>query len=397
MHAALRGPSDYSQEPARHPSLRINAKEPFNAEATRRDLAASYITPVDFFLKRNHGPIPIVHDINSYYVTISGMIDRPRKLSLDDIKKLPKYNVTATLQCAGNRRTEMSKTRKVRGVGWDVCALGNATWGGAKLSDVLRLIGLPYHTEISPSGGKHVEFTSVDQCPEEKGGPYKASIPLGHATNPAADVLVAYEMNGEVLKRDHGYPLRVVVPGVIGARSVKWLDRIDIIEEECQGFFMQKDYKMFPPSVDWDNIEWSARTPQMDYPVQSAICSLEDTNVIVPGEVNVTGYALSGGGRGIERVELSTNGGKSWFGAIRYQKDGVPYIAGDITSDKWAWVLFKAVVDVKGDTEIVVKAVDSSANVQPESVESIWNLRGILNTCWHRVRLSTMHNLRSFL
>ncbi|MCH1922985.1 molybdopterin-dependent oxidoreductase, partial [Shewanella sp. A3A] len=80
---------------------------------------------------------------DSYYVTVAGLIERPAKLYLNDIKKLPKYNVTATLQCAGNRRTEMSKSRKVRGVGWDVCALGNATWGGAKLSDVLQLIGVP--------------------------------------------------------------------------------------------------------------------------------------------------------------------------------------------------------------------------------------------------------------
>jgi hypothetical protein len=72
----------------------------------------------------------------------------------------------------------------------------------------------------------------------------------------------------KVLNRDHGYPLRVVVPGVIGARSVKWLDQISIIEEECQGFFMAKDYKMFPPTVDWDNIIWSTRKPQMDFPVQ---------------------------------------------------------------------------------------------------------------------------------
>ncbi|CAL4892398.1 unnamed protein product [Urochloa decumbens] len=391
---ALRGPSDYSGEPHRHPSLRINAKEPFNAEPARRDLVASYITPVDLFFKRNHGPIPILDDIDSYCVTIGG---GPRRLSLDDIRRLPKYNVTATLQCAGNRRTEMSKSRKVRGVGWDVCALGNATWGGAKLSDVLQLVGVPYHTEITPSGGKHVEFVSVDQCPEEKGGPYKASIPLGQATNPAADVLLSYEMNGEVLKRDHGYPLRAIVPGVIGARSVKWLDRIDIIEEESQGFFMQKDYKMFPPSVDWDNIMWSTRKPQMDYPVQSAICSLEDMSAIKTGQVTVVGYALSGGGRGIERVDISPDGGKSWFEAHRYQKQGVPYVAGNITSDKWAWVLFKAIVDVKGDIEIVAKAVDSSANVQPESVESIWNLRGILNTCWHRVRILATPKLRSFM
>ncbi|XP_020106561.1 sulfite oxidase-like isoform X1 [Ananas comosus] len=385
--SGLRGPSDYSEEPLRHPSLRINAKEPFNAEPTREDLISSYITPVDFFYERNHGPIPIVDDINSYYLSIGGLVEKPKKLSLDDIKKLPKYNVTATLQCAGNRRTAMSKIRAVRGVGWDVATLGNAIWGGAKLSDLLELVGVSHHTAITSLGGKHAEFTSIDQCPEENGGPYKASIPLDQATNPAADVLLAYEMNGEVLNRDHGYPLRVIVPGVIGARSVKWLDRIDIIEEESQGFFMQKDYKMFPPSVDWDNIDWSTRKPQMDFPVQCAICSLEDTNVLKKGEVIVAGYAVSGGGRGIERVDISVDGGKTWLEASRCQKSDVPYVSCDVTSDKWAWVFFKAVVDITEDSTIIAKAVDSSANVQPERVETIWNLRGILNTSWHRIRL----------
>ncbi|KAE8718190.1 Sulfite oxidase [Hibiscus syriacus] len=183
------------------------------------------------------------------------------------------------LQCARNRRTAMSRTQKVRGVGWDVSAIGNAVCGGAKLADVLELVGIPKLTSSTLSGGKHVEFVSIDKCKEENGGPYKASIPLSQATNPEADVLLAYEMNGEPLNRDHGYQLRVILPGVIGARSVKWLDSINIIAEECQGFFMQKDYKMFPPSVDWDNIDWSTRRPQMDFPIQ----------------ITISGYAASEG------------------------------------------------------------------------------------------------------
>uniref|UniRef100_A0ACD6ALS2 Uncharacterized protein n=1 Tax=Avena sativa TaxID=4498 RepID=A0ACD6ALS2_AVESA len=265
----LTAPSDYAEEPPRHPDLRINSKEPFNAEPHRSALVSSYITPVDFFYKRNHGPIPKIDDISRYSVSINGLVNKHIQLSMADIRLLPKYNVTATLQCAGNKRTAMSKVRKVRGVGWDVSALGNATWGGAKLSDVLELVGIPKLSSITALGGKHVEFVSVDRCKEEKGGPYKASIPLKQATDPDADVLLAYEMNGEIINRDHGYPLRVVVPGVIGARSVKWLDSISIIKEECQGFFMQKDYKMFPPTVDWDNIDWSTRRPQMDFPVQN--------------------------------------------------------------------------------------------------------------------------------
>ncbi|KAL6900923.1 hypothetical protein ACP4OV_005599 [Aristida adscensionis] len=383
----LTAPSGYAEEPPRHPALKINSKEPFNAEPHRSALVASYITPVDFFYKRNHGPIPKVDDLARYSVSISGLVDKPIQISMAEIWALPKYNVTATLQCAGNRRTAMSKVRKVRGVGWDISALGNATWGGAKLCDVLELVGVPKLSSMTPLGGKHVEFVSVDKCKEEKGGPYTASIPLKQAADPDADVLLAYEMNGEILNRDHGYPLRVVVPGVIGARSVKWLDKINITEEECQGFFTQKDYKMFPPSVDWDNINWSTRRPQMDFPVQSAICTLEDVDVIKGRKARIAGYALSGGGRGIERVDISVDGGKTWVEARRYQKDNVPYVSDGPHSDKWAWVLFEATLDIPANAEIVAKAVDSAANVQPEKVEDIWNLRGILNTSWHRIKI----------
>ncbi|CAK9175128.1 unnamed protein product [Ilex paraguariensis] len=388
----IRGPSDYSQEPPRHPCLQINAKEPFNAEPPRPVLISSYVTPVDFFYKRNHGPIPIVDDIEKYCISITGLIGNPKKLFMNDILKLAKYNITATLQCAGNRRTAMSKIRKVKGVGWGAAAIGNAVWGGAKLADVLELVGVPKLTGTTPSGGKHVEFVSIDKCKEENGGPYKASIPLSQATNPEADVLLAYEMNGEPINRDHGYPLRVVVPGFIGARSVKWLESINIIPEECQGFFMQKDYKMFPPSVNWDNINWSTRRPQMDFPVQCVICSLEDVNVVKHGEITIKGYAVSGGGRGIERVDVSIDGGKTWMEASRYQKTGIPYISDDTSSDKWAWVLFEVTTDIPSISEIVAKAVDTAANVQPENVEVIWNLRGILNTSWHRVHVRVGHS-----
>ncbi|KAI3463107.1 hypothetical protein Pfo_019770 [Paulownia fortunei] len=387
----LKAPSDYSQEPPRHPALLVNSKEPFNAEPHRSALVTSYVTPVEFFYKRNHGPVPIVDDIDKFSVSITGLIENPKELCMKDILRLPKYAVTATLQCAGNRRTAMSKTRKVKGVGWDIAAIGNAIWGGAKLADVLELIGIPKFSYISPCGGKHVEFVSIDKCKEENGGPYKASIPLSQATNPEADILLAYEMNGETLNRDHGYPLRVIVPGVIGARSVKWLDSINIIAKECQGFFTQKDYKMFPPSVNWDNIDWSTRRPQMDFPIQSAICSLDDANNLKPGKITIKGYAVSGGGRGIERVEVSIDGGKTWVEASKYQKAGVPYISDDESCDKWAWVLFEAEADVPESTEIVAKAVDIAGNVQPENVEVIWNLRGILNTSWHRVHVQIGH------
>ncbi|XP_024196342.2 sulfite oxidase, partial [Rosa chinensis] len=117
--------------------------------------------------------------------------------------------------------------------------------------------------------------------------------------------------------------------------------------------------------------------------------SLEEENTVEPGKIVVHGYAVSGGGRGIERVDVSFDGGKTWEEAIRYQKSTeVPYVADDTSSgDKCAWVLFKAEADLSHNTEIVTKAVDIAGNVQPENVGVIWNLRGIQNTSWHRVRV----------
>eukprot|EP00850_Spirogloea_muscicola_P024446 SM000834S23004 [mRNA] locus=s834:105:2246:- [translate_table: standard] len=230
---ALWGPTDYAGEPARDPSLVVNDKAPFNAEPTPAALRASYITPVHYFYKRNHGPIPFC-DISRYKLEVTGLVQHQLSLSLDDIKRLPKDEVIATLQCAGNRRTEMSKRKKVRGVGWGLATLGNAVWGGVKLWRILELAGIPRDTSCTSDGARYVQFTSVDVCKEEKGGPYTASVPLAMATLQDMDLLLAYEMNGEALNRDHGYPLRVVVPGVIGARSVKWLQTIEVQKDECQ-------------------------------------------------------------------------------------------------------------------------------------------------------------------
>lgn len=386
---ALRGPTTYDKEPSRIPLLIVNSKEPFNAETPRSALINAYVTSMDMFYKRNHGPIPVLDDSDRYCVTVGGLVGKHLAISMDDIRMLPKYTIVATLQCAGNRRTAMSKKRTVKGVGWDVGALGNAVWGGAKLSDVLKLAKVPEHTAVTEAGGRHVEFTSVDVCKEENGGPYKASIPLLQATSPEADVLLAYEMNGEVLNRDHGYPLRVVVPGTIGARSVKWLDKIEVNANECQGFFMQKDYKMFPPTVDWDNIKWPSRRPLMDFPVTCVICSLEDVASVDWGKkVTIRGYALSGGGRGIERVDVSVDGGKTWVEARRYQEEGVPYVSDSEDCDKWAWVFFELETEIHPPTDIIAKAVDSAGNVQPEKVETIWNLRGVLNNSWHAVHVN---------
>lgn len=150
---------------------------------------------------------------------------------------------------------------------------------------MLKLAGVEYYSDFTTRKGKHVEFVSCDMCEEEDGLPYRASIPMLHATTPEADVLLVYEMNGKVLSRDHGYPIRAVVPGVIGARSVKWIETIIISKYECQFFFQQKDYKMFPPWIRWNNVNWSSQRALMDFPIQSVICEPGDGVVVKSGDV----------------------------------------------------------------------------------------------------------------
>ncbi|CAI5953610.1 unnamed protein product [Closterium sp. NIES-64] len=406
----LRGPTTYDAEPTRRPDMIVNHQAPYNAETPPALLGTAFITGADAFYVRSHGPTPVLDDADSYRLQVGGLVPKPLSLSLQDIKSMPAETIVATMMCAGNRRTEMSTRRKVKGVGWSQAAIGNATWTGVRVSHVLELAGVAPRSTRTSAGGKHVEFASVDVCPEEKGGPYKASLPLLHASSPEQDVLLAYQMNGQDLTPDHGFPLRIVAPGVIGARSVKWLDRIDVLSHESQGFFMQRDYKMFPPSIDWHNIEWNTRRPIMDFPIQSAITEPAVGEEVQPGPITIRGYAAVGGGRGIERVEVSTDGGATWQEATRLPhtvdnpshlgllqgpaaagEGGGVYVA-DADEEgegrfKWAWVLWQLNATVTPPCQIVARAVDSSSNTQPEDVESIWNLRGVLNNSWHRVDL----------
>jgi len=203
------------------------------------------------------------------------------------------------------------------------------------------------------------------------------------------DVLLAYEMNGAPLTRDHGYPLRVVVPGVAGCRSVKWVTKIIVSNEESKSFWQQNDYKTFSPNVDWDNVDWESSPAIQNMPVTSAISepahgttfTRDQSEMTVP----VKGYAWSGGGNGIIRVDVSTDGGKTWQDATLRK---VP----QESSRSWAWTLWEcqAIVpkDHTGPLEIVAKATDESCNTQPENADAIWNLRGVACNAWPRVRVN---------
>ncbi|EGC40108.1 hypothetical protein DICPUDRAFT_52167 [Dictyostelium purpureum] len=381
----------FENEPYRDPDFIINHKAPFNAEPKPDVLVQSFITPTEKFYVRNHAPVPDICP-TAYTLKIDGLVGQPLTLSLNDIKtKFEKVTITAHLQCAGNRRTAMSEYKKVKGVGWGIASLSNATWGGCRLRDVLL------HAKIfsKESGANHAVFWGLDfGCPEDNGKPYGSSITVEKAMDIDGDVLLAYEMNGETINRDHGFPLRVVAPGIIGARSVKWLDKITISPHESESFFQRRDYKIFHNGVDWNNVEkyWDKTPSLQELSIQSAIC-VPAPNSALYLPFTITGYATSGGGRKIERVDVSLDGGETWDYAELLGEDK------GVCTKYWGWTLFRYTItklpqlEGKDSTKIklVCRAWDLSSNTQPKDVKDIWNLRGVMNNCWHTVDVTILN------
>ncbi|XP_054728446.1 sulfite oxidase, mitochondrial isoform X2 [Anastrepha obliqua] len=376
--------SPWANEPKRHPLLKAASIRPFNAEPPMDLLVAHFFTPNDFFYVRNHLPVPYISTKNyeleiAIETTKSGTKEQIKTLSLDDIKKMPKHTVTAAVMCGGNRRSEMTKVKAVKGLSWKAGAVGNATWSGARLRDVLLAMG------VQPNENLHVILEGADLDPTSH--PYGASIPLSKAMDERGDVILAYEMNGEPLSRDHGYPLRCIVPGTVGARNVKWLTRIAVSESESSSHWQQNDYKGFSPSVDWDCVDFSKSPAIQAMPVTSAICvpaEGETIKIPVDGYLTVQGYAWSGGGRRIVRVDLSIDQGKTWHVADLQQED-------QPDGRHYGWSLWTGRIQIDKaaphEIEIWAKAVDSAYNVQPETFSNIWNLRGVLSNAYPRIKV----------
>ena len=384
--AAAAAPDDpYAADPPRHPALRVITSRPFNGETPPALLGDAPITPTPLFYVRNHLPVPAVSpaDADAWTVTIaSPSLAAPLVLTLADLRtRFPRTEVVATLQCSGNRRNELSATgRPIKGLEWDAGAISTATWAGARLADVLAAAGVPDDAAAASAGIAHVHFEGADSDGGSDGPGYAASIPAHAATDPRGDVLLAYEMNGAPLPPDHGFPVRALVPGVTAARSVKWLTRVVLAAEECPSHWQQKDYKTFSPGVDWATVDWAAAPAIQETNVTSAICE-PAPGAVLEGpldEVEVRGFAYSGGGRGIQRVDVSADGGATWTPAAEVASPPPP--PGQARGKTWAWAQWRAVVPLPpgttGPVTIVARAVDEACNVQPESAAAIWNLRG---------------------
>jgi sulfite oxidase len=223
----------------KHQSLVMHQDHPLNFGTPPALARRSFLTPIAHEEVRNHGAVPLVGSYG-YTLSVTGMVQSPLQVSLADLKEeFPTSSVIATLQCAGHRRSELATIQPIRGeISCGAEASGNALWLGVRLREVLLAAG------IDPRA-KHVAFTGLDEI--SNGGDhfgYGGSIPLEKAMEP--EVLLAYAMNGESLTPLHGFPLRVVVPGYIGARSVKWLANINLQEQPSLNYFQRRAYRLFP-------------------------------------------------------------------------------------------------------------------------------------------------------
>jgi sulfite oxidase len=360
----------------KHSGLLVRQEDPFNAGPAPELLRRGFITPNELFFVRNHGAVPEV-DPASWRLEIGGLVKRPLRVSLAELRLMPRSTVTATLQCAGNRRVELTRVAPIPNeLGWDTEAISTAVWGGVPLRELLAAAApLPE--------AEHVAFTGLDET-ERHGVRFRfgGSIPLDKAR--ASEVLLADEMNGAPLPPVHGAPLRAVVPGYIGARSVKWLAAVTVQERPSDNYFQAKAYRLFPAHVDAGNVDWESGMMLGELPVNSVICSPGEGETLAAGTVEVQGYAMAGGGREVARVDLSADGGRSWTTAAIGTTAAVQPEDG-----RWAWRLWKGRLELPaGEHEIVCRAWDSAAQTQPEHPAQVWNFKGYANNAWHRVRVT---------
>jgi sulfite oxidase len=269
-----------------------------------------------------------------------------------------------------------TKLKEVSGIDWFDGAVMNCKWTGPLLYDILAKAGVSVEKEKWES--THVAF-ACNQTATQDDEWYGASIPLSRAMDPKCGILLALKMNGKTLPPNHGAPVRVVTPGIAGARSVKWLDSITVQTSESSNYYQQHDYKVLPPEADTaEKAEkwWGKVSAIQDMPINSVIAiPASDSTVEVDedGTIEVKGYALPSGSDGpITRVEVSADEGKTWLDAELL--GGEEPEMGEL---KWAWSLWRARVKIeKGKgRKVFSRATDRSGNMQVETVD--WNFRGV--------------------
>lgn len=333
--------------------------------ATPTGLFDRLITPTPSFFVRSHFGPPALDRARPLRVT--GLVTSALTLDAAELaRSFPPVTVTAVLQCAGNGRALHEP--RVPGLQWTHGAMGQATFTGVRLGDLLRKAG------VAPGNlaRTHVHLHGADAPPKPQTPAFVRSIPIERALDPTT--LVAYRMNGEDLTLAHGAPLRLVVPGWAGDHWVKWLVELSLQKEEARGFFMTTAYRMPTEEVaPGAAVPPEKMRPATTFPVKSIIGAPADGGRAPRGPQRVAGVAFSGVAP-IAKVEVSLDDGKTWRAA---KLEGAPGAG--------RWVVFEHRFDRSepGRVRALARATDRQGNMQPE--RAAWNPSGYFWNAWHAV------------
>ncbi|KLO08215.1 molybdopterin binding oxidoreductase [Schizopora paradoxa] len=363
---------------------------PYNGETRPDQLLEGKITENKYHFIRNHGGVPDI-DEDAFFLEIGGLVNRPVKLLMKDLKdpeKFPQSEVTVTLQCSGTRRIEQiveypGDGDELINAPWGEGAIGTAVYRGVSLKKVLkRACG-----GILP-GCEHLEFIGADTY-FKKGNVfnYAVSVPW-RKVRMNEEVLLAWEMNGEPLPKIHGYPLRLVVTGYIGARSCKWVYRINALAEPSMGPVQRQEYLYYTQQIGKQNVKYNNGFSIQNMPVSSAIIKPRTKEIIVhDGKIRLQGWSYSGGGNWVQRVEVSPDGGHIWYAVPEENLTEKHYHA-------WRLWVIDVPVDAEGWLEFCVRTWDSSNNTEPTFVRSAWNWDLHVTSSCHRIKLYSVNRSR---
>lgn len=303
-------------------------------------------------------------DPAAWRLSVDGRVGRELSLTLDELRSRAAVTLAVTLECAGNGRARLSP--RPLSQPWLLEAVGTAEWTGVPLSSLLD------EAEVD-DGAAEVLFRGADRGIE--GGEeqqFERSLPLSEALR--EEVLLAYAMNGEPLPPQHGFPLRLVVPGWYGMASVKWLERITVIDQPFGGYQQARGYRLRQaPDEDGEPVSRMLPRSLMVPPGIPDFATRERT--LDPGPCALRGRAWSGFGL-VERVEVSTDGGATWSDARLGPQ-----------ASEWAWCSWEYAWEAPepGVHELSCRATDSAGNAQP--LAAPWNLGGYANNEVQRVRV----------
>jgi DMSO/TMAO reductase YedYZ molybdopterin-dependent catalytic subunit len=323
---------------------------PFNCEAALAALDADRITAIEDFYVRSNFPTP-PYDPAAWRLVVDGLVEQPLSLRLEEVLALPERTLTATLECAGNGRTQMAPIPE--GEPWGLGAVSTASWTGVPLAAVLE------RARLRP-GAIEVRFEGADRgVPRNRTETinFERSLPLADALHP--DVLLVTRMNGAPLTDEHGAPLRVLVPGWYGMASVKWLHRIEVLDRPFHGHYQTRQYVYERTGV-------AERPPVRHMHVKALVTSPEPGALLPTGPVEVRGFAWCGEAP-ITAVEVSVDAG-AWQPA-EVVDEPRPY-----TWQRWCWIWPGAPA---GRHSLRVRATAANGQTQPDQPD--WNRLGYGN------------------